>query len=170
MIIIDKTIWMMVGTPGSGKTWVAKNILMRDSWAYISRDEIRFSIITDEDDYFKKENIVFAEFINHIKNAIEDNSITDIIVDATHLNWNSRRKLLHALGRETGEHVIPVVIENNIFEILHNNRERTGRARVPELILRNMHLHMTDPATDPIKYEKIMRINNHRGKYDLDNI
>ena len=171
---MNKTLWVMVGAPGSGKTWVAKNILMREpGWKYISRDEVRFSIITDEDKYFEKENIVFAEFIHRIQDALNEDGIMNVIADATHLNWASRRKLLNALGKTTGEDVVPVVIENEIDEILFNNDERIGRSRVPRSVIRRMKIQTTDPKDDPIKYKDIMRITNHRKEYDkcdLDNV
>ena len=41
----NTNLWIMVGIPGSGKSYFAKNILMTDdSWQYISRDEVRFSM------------------------------------------------------------------------------------------------------------------------------
>ena len=50
----------MVGPPAAGKSYFAKNHLVKDdTWAYVSRDEIRFSIITEEDKYFSKEKEVF---------------------------------------------------------------------------------------------------------------
>ena len=49
----NTNLWIMVGIPGSGKSYFAKNILMTDdSWQYISRDEVRFSIIKDDEEYF----------------------------------------------------------------------------------------------------------------------
>ena len=164
---MNKTLWIMVGAPGCGKTWVAKNILMREAgWKYISRDEVRFSIITDEE-YFDKENLVFAEFVHRINNALNEDGIMNVIADATHLNWASRRKLLNALKKD-GSDVVPVVIENEINEILFNNDERTGRSRVPRSVVRRMKLQMTDPKDDPIEYKGIMHINNHRKEYKDD--
>ena len=53
---MTKTLWLMCGAPGSGKSWFAKNILKTDdTWQYISRDEIRFSLIKEGEDYFGKE-------------------------------------------------------------------------------------------------------------------
>ena len=51
-----KTIWILSGAPGSGKsTWVHKNCLPNS--LIISRDQIRFNMLKDSDDYFKYENI-----------------------------------------------------------------------------------------------------------------
>ena len=113
---------------------------------------------------------IFAEFIHRIKDAFNEDGITNVIADATHLSWGSRRKLLNALGREKGENVIPVVIKNNLEEILFNNDKRIGRSKVPHSTVCRMYSQMTDPITDPIKYKEIRYIDNHRREYDLDNI
>ena len=49
---------LMMGIPGSGKsTWV-KNHMKSDD-IYISRDEIRFSLLQPGDEYFSKEKEVW---------------------------------------------------------------------------------------------------------------
>jgi tRNA uridine 5-carbamoylmethylation protein Kti12 len=133
---------------------------MRESgWKYISRDEIRFSIVKDEEEYFSQENKVFYAFINEINKALKNSSISDIIADATHLNWGSRRKLLVNLNLEEVR-VIPVVITGKLKDILERNNLRNGRARVPEEVVRNMYSRMNDPEKDPYKYAAIMRVRN----------
>lgn len=161
---MDKTVWMMVGAPGSGKTWVAKNILMKGlGWRYISRDEIRFSIIKEGDEYFQYEDEVFDTFTQCIRNALNEEGIFNVIADATHLNWPSRRKLLHAI-RVPASHIIPVVVENSLNEALSNNNERQGNAKISQSVIRRMYVQTTDPKNDPVKYCGILRINNQRKK------
>ena len=47
----------MVGCPGSGKsTWAKKHL--PDTY-YVSRDEVRFSLLQDGEDYFSHEKEVF---------------------------------------------------------------------------------------------------------------
>ena len=154
-----KTLLMMVGIPGSGKTYYAKHNLINENTAYISRDEVRFSMITDEDEYFGKEKQVFNTFIKNIKEALNNDTINNIIVDATHLNWASRNKLLTALGLREGKYpelqVIPVVI-NVPFDIAAKQNEyRSGRACVPKSVIRRMFYQMTDPKNDPYKYKEV---------------
>ena len=81
------TLYMMVGCPGSGKSTFAKTLKGK----YISRDEIRFKLLQDEDDYFAKEGEVFQKFIYEIEEGLS--KYGDVIVDATHLNKGSRHKL-----------------------------------------------------------------------------
>ena len=159
----EKTLWIMVGIPGSGKTWFAKNKLMKGSdWEYISRDEVRFSMIKDDEEYFSHETAVFNAFIGKITFALlygNDN----IIADATHLNWGSRRKLLKALEKYISLEevdVIPVIIDAKLEDILERNKLRSGRARVPEEAIRRMRASINDPEKDPYKYAAIMRVKN----------
>ena len=91
----EKMLWVMCGVPGSGKSWVAKHILMRGlGWRYVSRDDVRFEIVKDDEEYFSHETKVYNEFIRRIKAALNEEGVFNVIVDATHINWASRRKLL----------------------------------------------------------------------------
>lgn len=158
----EKMLWVMCGVPGSGKSWVAKHILMRGlGWRYVSRDDVRFEIVKDDEEYFSHETKVYNEFIRRIKTALNEEGVFNVIVDATHINWASRRKLLKALGLD-GDSVICVVVQNEMDEIIENNESRSGRAVVPRSVVRRMSNQMTDPLTDPIKYQGIMYINNSR--------
>ena len=161
---MTKTLWLMCGAPGSGKSWFAKNILKTDdTWQYISRDEIRFSLIKEGEDYFGKEKQVFKEFCNQIIYACGCDEYHNIIVDATHLNWASRRKLLGAIEVDAYNiKVIPVVVTASLKTILARNQLRNGRERVPEDVIRRMLGRMNDPKNDPYKYTAIMRVTNEQ--------
>ena len=160
---MNKTLWIMCGAPASGKSWFAKNKLMKDyGWDYISRDEVRFSMIKDGEEYFSHETAVFNEFVEKIAIAL-DWGHDNVIADATHLNWGSRRKLLKALSKNCvleDVDVIPVVIDAKLEDILERNKLRDGRARVPEEIIRKMYSSISDPVKDPYKYTAIMRVRN----------
>ena len=69
---MNNTLVLMCGAPGSGKTTIAKK-LMGNNDLYISRDEIRYSMISDEDEYFSKEKEVFNEYIKQIDEALTKN-------------------------------------------------------------------------------------------------
>ena len=160
---MNKTLWIMCGAPASGKSWFAKNKLMKDSnWDYISRDEVRFSMIKDDEEYFSHETAVFNAFIGKITFALEYGN-DNIIADATHLNWGSRRKLLKALEKYISLEnvdIIPVVIDTKLEDVFERNKLRDGRARVPEKTIRRMYRNISDPTKDPYKYTAIMRVKN----------
>ena len=156
-----KTLWIMSGLPASGKSYYARRNLMKgDNWKYISRDEVRFSMITDDDQYFAKENEVYKEFVKCIKDALNDKNITDVIADATHLNWPSRRKLIEAVGLPEGTKVNVVRIVSSDKTMLIRNAKREGRRQVPKKTLRDMRARMTHPKNDPYHYDKIIEVNN----------
>lgn len=131
-------------------------------WEYISRDEIRFSIVKNEEEYFSHEKEVFHKFAERIASALIWDT-DDVVADATHLNWGSRRKFLEALKKYVPLEevdVIPVVIDAKLKDILERNALRDGRARVPEETIRRMRASMSDPEKDPYKYTAIMRVKN----------
>ena len=165
---MSKTLWIMCGAPGSGKTWFAKNKLCDGpGWYYVSRDEVRFSLLKDEDDYFSREYEVFDLFISKIVRGFYEEGVYNIVADATHLSWGSRKKLLNAIKfymgfrwKEEEINIIPVVVYSDYETIVVRNKERDGRARVPEDALRKMYNSMTDPYRDPYKYTAIMKVDN----------
>ena len=58
------TLYILIGVPGVGKSYFAKKKLMEGpGWKYISRDEIRYSLLKEGEDYFSHENEVFEKFI-----------------------------------------------------------------------------------------------------------
>ena len=161
----DKTLYIMCGIPGSGKTYMAKHFLMRGSgWRYISRDEIRLDFLGDDEEYFAHEDEVFDIFIYKIREALNNADTFNVIADATHLNWASRRKLLANISEEGinlhNIYIVPVMI-NCPFEIAGaRNAARQGRACVPENTLEKMYYRMTDPNSDPFIYDGILYLNN----------
>lgn len=164
----NKTLWIMCGAPGSGKTWFAKHKLCNGpGWYYVSRDEVRFSLLKDEDDYFSREDEVFDLFISKIVRGFYEEGVYNIVADATHLSWGSRKKLLNAIKyymgfrwKEEEINIIPVVVYSDYETIVARNEERSGRACVPEDALRKMFKALSDPYRDPYKYTAIMKVDN----------
>lgn len=144
-----KTLYLMCGVPGSGKsTWVKNQLNKYPYSVHISRDEIRFSIVKENEDYFSQEKLVFQEFIRYIKEAflLYDN----VFVDATHLNETSRNKVLNQLDL-TDIDIIPVNFEVPLETCLNRNLLREGRSIVPDTVIRNMYKSFR-PATVNEKY------------------
>lgn len=134
---MKKHLYLMIGVPGSGKSTYVKNIL-KDGDIYISRDEIRYSLLTEEDDYFAKENEVIKTFIDNIdKSLVNEEYCGDVYADATHLSSKSRAQVLNKLKNKDKVSVIYLDIPLNI--ILERNAQRKGRALVPENVVRRMY-------------------------------
>ena len=163
--MIETTLYIMVGGSGSGKTEFAKYHLIKGAgWYYVSRDDIRYSIIKDDEEYFSHEKEVYAEFIKRIVWGIKNDDIHYVIADATHLHWGSREKLLNSLIRAGIDlktiDIIPVMLKTDIVESIHRNDKREGRAKVAHSVIRSMNKTITDPITDNFEYTAIMYVNN----------
>lgn len=128
----------MSGLPGSGKsTWVKKQLNNKGGfWA--SRDAMRFSMVSEDEPYFERENEVFNAWIAQICEALANPMIEDIYIDATHLNDHSREKTLSRLPKENINKITNVVFLVPIETCLERNAQRTGREVVPEDAIRNM--------------------------------
>lgn len=149
-------LYVLCGIPGCGKsTWVQKKMaengpagIGSQTWAGISRDEVRFSMIKEEDDYFSKEKQVFNEFVNRICINLSDAWITNVIADATHLNEISRSKLIDAIRRKRPN--LPLRITMVYFDVplevcKFRNDKREGRAHVPDEVMNKMYAQLEFP-------------------------
>lgn len=145
--IQSKKIYILCGVPGSGKsTWARKQVEELDGKGIIiSRDAIRFSMLNDNDAYFAHEDEVFDEFIRQTQEAINDQEHTSIFIDATHLNEKNRNKVLSRVWRLGDDVVIGVYFDIPLEECLRRNALRTGRALVPETVIKNMYESLTKP-------------------------
>ena len=95
----QKKVFLLSGIPGSGKsTWARKNLTPTTEW--ISRDNVRFSIVNEDEEYFSHEDEVFDTFISYINQMLEDPRVDTIFIDATHLNKRSRDKTLNRIRKE----------------------------------------------------------------------
>ena len=114
---------------------------------YVSRDNIRLSMLKDGEDYFSHEKEVFKAFVKAIANCIIAGR--DCIADATHLNMFSRCKLMQALDMYTRDYdIVFVVFNTDVETCIERNKSREGRRNVPENIIRNMCRDFRAPTYD----------------------
>lgn len=147
-----KTLFLMIGCPGSGKsTWIKENLPHLKGYTVVeSRDAIRFSLVKEDEEYFSKENEVYTKFVDNIKNDLETDGVENVIADATHLNEKSRCKLLFALRHVT----IPFKVVGIYFQVseqwcLDHNELRAGtRAFVPRAQVKRMYHQLVFPSYD----------------------
>ena len=150
------SLWLLCGIPGSGKTTWAKQKINQDGGIHVSRDEVRFSFLKENDEYFDRENEVFNEFIRRIDEGLKTGNT--VYADATHLHWASRRKTLRALGLDKDENAdINVIVFNTpLKECLARNSHREGRENVPEEVIISMYKAYRSPLQDFRKYNNVI--------------
>jgi predicted kinase len=122
-------LYLMCGLPGSGKTTAAKKVAKNDPRIkYVSRDDIRYTMVSDQEHYFDRENEVYREFCNQISRWLQQGNY--VIADATHLTKNSRKKLLNNIIKPAQ---IRCIFVNTPFDIcMERNSKRKGITRVPD--------------------------------------
>ena len=138
----QKNLYLLCGIPGSGKTTWAKNRIEKYDGIHISRDEVRFSMVKTDEEYFSKEDEVFVEFIRRIQYAIFDkDGPKDIYIVATHINRRSREKVLGRLNISHCKLYI-VFFETSLETAIKRNEMREGRSVVPRGVIRRMYFQM----------------------------
>lgn len=155
-----KNLFLMCGAPGSGKsTWLREHVNTGES-CIISRDAIRFNMVSEDEPYFSHEDEVFKEYIAMIQLAL-DTGDADVYCDATQLTEGARTKVLDRLNLENVDKIYAVVVRPSLEETLRRNALRTGRCVVPDSAVKRMYNSYTDPAKDrkyditPIYVEKV---------------
>lgn len=139
-----QTVFVMCAPPGSGKsTWAIKQMRPMDD-VMISRDNIRFMLLKDNDDYFACEDTVRNMFFQAIKNNTSNDDFENIYIDATHLTRKTRAQVRSWIRRQPYQ--IAVSFEVPLEVALERNAQRTGRARVPETVIRNMYQRFDKPS------------------------
>lgn len=145
--MIKKTVYLLSGPPASGKsTWVRSQLTKGSEW--ISRDNVRFSIVKEDEEYFSHEDEVFDTFIAYINQSLEDPDIHTIYIDATHLNKRARHKVLSRIRKRNISELNCVCFCVPPSVCQERNALREGRARVPAAAIENMFKSYTYPEID----------------------
>lgn len=162
----SKQFIVLCGIPGSGKsTWIKNHLASFSGYTkVVSRDDIRFSIVKEDEEYFSHETEVYNKFIEEIKDGIEHCDTT--IADATHINVASRSKLLRSLGDSIKNiKIMAVVIKPSLDVALAQNAQREGRKLVPRGQVRRMYYQFTKPTLEE-GFDEIWTYKNF--KYEIE--
>ena len=130
-------LYISSGLPGAGKSTFLKKHKANNE-VIISRDEIRFSVLKDGEDYFSHEEEVFHTFVQRIVENITAG--TNVYADATHLTPSSQLKLLAHVLMEASPAQINYIHFNTPLNIcLERNELRKGTiAYCPPEVIRKM--------------------------------
>ena len=143
----QKKVFLLAGVPGSGKsTWARNHMTPTTEW--ISRDNVRFSIVREDEEYFSHEEEVFDTFIAYINQTLENPYKDTIFIDATHLNRKARRKVLNRVKKDNIEELNCVCFLVPLEVCQARNYVRTGRERVPDSVIDNMYKSYTFPTAE----------------------
>ena len=140
-------LYLLMGAPGSGKSTYLKTRFSQPP-VVVSRDAVRFAMVSEDEEYFSKEKEVFREYIEQIRNALKFNK--EVFADATHLNESSRAKVLFALGHDLKDVEVNVIWVRVPLEVaITQNVLRQGtRAYVPKSVIRRMYSQATMPSKE----------------------
>lgn len=135
-------LYLLMGIPGSGKsTWVQNHYSTNQ--IIVSRDDIRFSLVQENEEYFSKEKQVFNEFIDFINYNLEKGY--DVFADATHISKAGRNKVLSRITASPNEVGI-IWVNKGLSKVLDQNELRAGtRAYVPRSVITRMHEQLEKP-------------------------
>ena len=148
----QKTAFLCVGIPGVGKsTWVREN-MNPDIDTHISRDVIRFALLNDKDEYFKVEDKVRKFYFHQIEEFTNTEHTDDcVFIDATHLTPKARAATMRHIAPDT--RTIALYFNVPIGIALERNKQREGRALVPENVIYRMNEQLIKPTRKEGFYE-----------------
>jgi predicted kinase len=114
-------------------------------------------MVGEDEDYFARENEVFDAWIFSIQAAIANDAIENVYIDATHINDNSRNKVLSKLNLEDVD-LCAVNFIIPLGECLRRNDLREGRAKVPRGVIRRMYCQFHPVTSNYKDYTEIIDI------------
>ena len=148
-------LYILIGAPGCGKsTWAKEKKAL--GWNVISRDEIRYAYLKNNEEFFSHEKEVFDTFVNTLAASILSNKNT--VADATNLNENSRSKLLKALAAKlpsSSYNVVFIYFDTSYATCFRRNALRQGRNRVPDKDFSAMFAAQSFPSYNEIRLPNV---------------
>lgn len=152
-----KKVFLLSGPPASGKsTYVRSHLLPGGEW--ISRDNVRFALVGENEEYFSREDEVFETFINYINQTLENPEVHTIYIDATHLNLRSRQKTLRRINMKNIEELNCVCFTTPLKVCLERNSKREGREKVPEDAIKRMYFSYLIPNQNLEPFDSVILV------------
>lgn len=164
-------LFMMVGLPGSGKSFIASSLFVKRNGEYSkpithSSDVLRKELYGDENDQSNNQKL-FYKLHRNIKNDLLAG--VDVVYDATNIKKKRRVAFLKELSKIDCYKVCVCVLTPYSLVLRQNAmRER----EVPSHVIRRMYLNWCPPALDE-GFDNVILSYNYGGieksKYALDN-
>lgn len=140
-----RKILFLIGIPASGKSTFAKELVRRDpSYKRVNKDDLRY-MTHDED--FQKFDKKKEEYIVKVRDLLITQALDggfNVVVDDTNIAGKHLARVQEIAEKWGRENNCPVTVEQKLFdtpldECLRRNAERTGRERVPNKVIKDMH-------------------------------
>lgn len=148
-------LYILIGAPGCGKsTWAKEKKSL--GWSVVSRDEIRYAYLKNDEAYFSHEKEVFDIFVSTLAASVLSNKNT--VADATNLNESSRTKLLKALAARlspSAYNVIFIYFDTSYTTCFRRNALRQDRNRVPDTDFSAMFAAQSFPSYNEIRLPNV---------------
>lgn len=128
----EQTLYVMIGLPASGKSYIAENMAEDKSAIVISSDNIRKEIFGDNKTQ-DNPNEVFRVAHEEISSYLQLGE--NVIFDATNISYKHRRTLLQKVKKHNVR-CTAIFVATPIEEIFHNNKSRNRE--VPEYVIKRM--------------------------------
>lgn len=160
-----RTIHILSGVPGSGKSfWAEQNVgdgfwARRDDW----RDELRKEVGSTK--YFPvPQNEEFTRWKDFLNRVLENEPDRNVIIDQTTIGCGALEKILAALTITANDHVVVTVMHKPLLLCIRRNLEREEFRRVEEKVIRDMHKRMVMQPLDLWNVRCIAKHLNLPGK------
>lgn len=134
--------FMMIGVPGSGKSYEAKRIARLEDAIIVSSDAIRGELYGDESCQNNPKR-VFELVDKRVREALE--SGRSVIMDATNITGRHRSRWVSKMKTD-GIKMIAVVMETPLE--LCFERQNLRDRKVPEDVIRRMYWNLQGPTKE----------------------
>jgi len=154
-----KTLIVLSGVPGSGKTTWAKKYAKENKNCYIlCLDKIRYKVTRSFND-FSKQDKVWAIFDNEVEKLLKKKSVT-VIVDS--LNHKNSYRLEYLKIYKGFNNYVLVIFNKKEKDIIHYNKCRNKNKWVKENDIKKLLDIFEYPSKEvQEKYNKVLIINDY---------
>ena len=137
------SLYLLCGIPASGKsTWVKQHA--KPNTIVISRDEIRLSMLGEDDDYFSHEKDVRKEVYRQANAALMAGK--NVIIDQTSVSKASRALILSYIYAADSFGVIYFDVPFEVCVERNNQRDKESRSFVPKIAMTRFYKQFEKPT------------------------
>ena len=151
------TLYVMLGLPGSGKSYTARQLARRKNAEIYSSDSFRLQMHLNAENA-KQNNDLFDLMYQKIREELDEGN--DIVLDATNTYSIYRKKLFNALNG-SGAKIVCVFVLRKYENCLKANRKRKGTARINPDIITQFYKEFDVPLLDEPFDEVILHYIDH---------